>query len=367
MTEAGTNTHGGNIYTASQKYGIKKEDFIDYSANINPLGIPEVLKESIVSNIDALTNYPDPDCSELKMDISLYLNIDIDAIIIGNGAAEIIFLLFDELRPRKVLIPEPTFCEYEMAARRSGADVFYFELKEEEDFKLNINKLQGMMEGIDVIMLCNPNNPTSTLTSKDDLLQVLRFAQENGIKVIIDETFIELTIGANYNSMASYLNQFDNLFIIRALTKIFAIPGLRVGYGLGSPQLIKRLWKKKLPWSVNSFSCMAGCLFRDSEGYLNKTANWLSEEMCNFYNELALIDEFKVFKPNTNFVLLKILNEVINSKELRESMAFKGALIRDASNFRYLDDRFVRVAIKDRENNDRFLRVLHEVLDYRNR
>ncbi|KNY27995.1 pyridoxal phosphate-dependent aminotransferase [Pseudobacteroides cellulosolvens] len=356
--------HGGNIYRASQRYGIRKEDFLDYSANINPLGIPEELRELIISNMDLLSSYPDPECNDLRKDISLYLDVPRDRIIIGNGAAEVIFLLFDELKPKKVLIPSPTFCEYERAASKSGSEVVFYRIKESKGFKLDVHELISSMNDNDAdsLILCNPNNPTSVLTSPDDLLNLLKAAYRKGIKVIIDETFVELTIGGNLNSMTAYLREFDNLFIIRAFTKLFAIPGLRLGYGLGNKALISNLWKRKVTWSVNCFAGISGLILRNKHGYLDRTTSWLSKEIDHFYNDLCNLKKVHVFKPNTNFILLKIKDKKTNSYKLRESMAFKGVLIRDASNFRFLDDSFIRVAIKDRDSNEKFIEILNEVI-----
>ncbi len=356
--------HGGNIYKAAGRYGIRKEDFLDYSANVNPLGIPEKLRELIISNIDLLSSYPDPECNDLRKDISSYLDIPSDRIIIGNGAAEIIFLLFDEQKPKKVLIPSPTFCEYERAAVKSGAEVFFFRIREDQHFKLDINELIRCMDDkdIDSLILCNPNNPTSVLTPPDELLCLLVAANQRGVRVIIDETFIELTIGGNLNSVKGYLLKFDNLFIIRAFTKLFAIPGLRLGYGLGSEELITNLWERKVTWSVNCFASISGLLLKNNYGYLDRTSLWLSKEMDHFYNDLCNLERFQVFKPDTNFVLLKINDIHFNSHSLRESMAFKRVLIRDAANFRFLDDKFIRVAIKDRDSNEKFIEILKETL-----
>lgn len=363
MLNQKANVHGGDIHCASKIYGIKKAEFLDYSANINPLGLPEDLRELLISNIDDLMNYPDPECMDLKADISSYLGVESDSIIIGNGASEIIFLLFDVLRPGKVLIPAPSFSEYSHAASSFGIEVEYFELRETEGFKLDIHRLiKHISDDINVIFLCNPNNPTSVLTSKEDLRYLLNYAKSKGIAVIIDEAFIELTLGANENSMMDDLRKYVNLFIIRAFTKLYAIPGLRLGYGVGNPDLIKKMWERKMPWSVNSFACGIGSVLSDKTGYLNRTALWLEEELKWFYNELMQLDGFKIFKPNTNFVLMKILNEKLNSGKLKDLMAAKGILIRDACNFNFLNDRFVRVAIKDRENNIKFLKTFKEII-----
>lgn len=355
--------HGGNIYKASELYGFRKEDFLDYSANINPLGLPPSLKELLLSNIDNLVNYPDIECTGLKKEISGYLRLPENRIIIGNGASEIIFLLFEVLRPGRVLIPAPSFSEYAKAAGRYGVGVEYFELREEEEFKLDLNALfQRMSGGIDAVFICNPNNPTSTLMGREDLLQLLDYALESGICIIIDEAFIELTVGGNKNSISDVLDRYNNLFIIRAFTKLFAIPGLRLGYGLGSEDIIRRMWKIKMPWSVNSLACCVGSVLRD-EKYLHATSAWLEEEIEWFYRELSLIAGLKVFKPDTNFILIKILGSSLNVKELKDRMALKGILIRDAGNFVFLNEKFFRLAVKDRESNKRLLKTLREVVE----
>lgn len=355
--------HGGNIYKASKQYGICKEDFLDYSANINPLGVPDEFKETILSNIELLSNYPDPECHLLRRDISEYLDINPDEVIIGNGAAEIIFLLLEELKPKKVIIPSPTFMEYERAAKKVGAEVNHHEIKESAGFRLEVNELINRIDDdTDCIILCNPNNPTSSLTNPDDLIKLIGFAYRKEITVIIDETFIELTVGGNTNSMVKHLNEWSNLIIIRAFTKLFAIPGLRVGYGLGNKELIKRLWDRKIPWSVNCFATISGMLLKNKTGYFDRTAAWISEEIERFYNKLCKVDKFHVFKPHTNFVLMKIKDSSFNSHTLKEAMASKGVLIREASNFRFLSDRFIRVAIKDMASNDRFMKILEDVL-----
>jgi threonine-phosphate decarboxylase len=344
-------------------YGIRKEDFLDYSANINPLGLPQNLREILISNLDNLVNYPDTECTELKQDISRYLKVDEDRIIVGNGASEVIFLLFEVLRPKKVLIPSPTFAEYSKAAVRCGADIEYFPLKEEDNFIPDREDLFSKLQaGVDALFLCNPNNPTSTLLTKSSLLEIIEYSSRRNVFVIIDEAFIELTAEANENSMAEVLSRFNNLFIIRAFTKLFAIPGLRLGYGLGGVETVKKMWEIKMPWSVNSLACSVGPVLEDKTGYMKKTREWIKEELEWFYDELVKIPGLKVFKPNTNFILLKILEEGLNVKILKDKMASKGILIRDASNFKFLNEKFFRIAIKDRERNTVFLRTLKEVM-----
>ena len=363
MNEKALNPHGGDVYSASKMYGFSNDAFIDYSANINPLGVPLGLKESIISSLDKLTHYPDIECRALREAISRYIDVSIDSIIIGNGAIEIIFLLFEVLKPKKVLIPAPTFCEYAQAASRFGAQVCHFELKEEDGFKINVDDLiREMGEDIDALFLCNPNNPTSTLISREELHLLIEYAKIKNKYIIIDEAFIELTEGANANSVVDYVATNPNVFVIRAFTKLFAIPGLRLGYGIGSPALINKLWERKLPWSVNSLAMCIETFLPISEEYLGKTAQWINEEKLWFYNELSKLEDIKVFTPESIFILIKLLDDRLTSGSLKEAMASKGILIRDASNFEFLNNKFIRVAIKDREKNLYFLDLFRHAL-----
>ena len=355
--------HGGNIYKASDKFGIEKFNILDYSANLNPLGIPDLLRDIFISNIQNTENYPDPECTALKDAISSYVGVNTDHIIIGNGATEVIRLLFSVLLPKRLLIPVPTFSEYQRFAEAFKCKVDFFNLKEQENFKPNMKEFIEMLTvGVDTVMLCNPNNPTSTLVSRADLEELLKCALTKGITVIVDEAFIELTDGGNNNSVSDLLASYDNLFIIRAFTKVFAIPGVRLGYGLGNIKIIKRMWELKIPWSVNTFACLVADFLPQAEGYLSKTREWLTNEKEYFYNQLLGIDGLKVYRPQTNFILIKIIGSDLTSDRLKDKMASKGILIRDASNFMFLNNRFVRVAIKDRESNERFLEVITNIM-----
>lgn len=354
--------HGGNIYKASEQFGIKKEDLLDFSANLNALGVPRSLKQYIIDNLDELKNYPDPDCLQLARSLENYLDVPADMIVAGNGASEILFLLFDVLKPKKVLIPAPTFIEYSIAARQSGAEVKYMELREKDGFRLDAGKLTGAIEpGVEVVFLCNPNNPTSATYPRNELEQALEYCIKKKILLVIDETFIELTDDPAGYSMVSRIKGCDNLFLLRAFTKLFAIPGLRLGYGIGNEDLITDMAERKLPWSVNTFACNAGDVLLKDVEYLEKTRQWLLEEKEYLFNELSGFWWMKPFKPETNFILVRLLTEKYSAGSLRVELAGKGILIRDASNFMFLNDRFIRLAVKDRKSNEKLISVLRTI------
>lgn len=354
--------HGGNIYEIAKKYGIKEEEIIDFSANINPLGIPQKLKETIISNIDSIENYPDPDYKELISSVARYNQIDEDFVIPGNGATEMIFQIADAIKPKKSLLLAPTFLEYERALRRAGSQIEYYMLKENNDFTIEKETFLDKLEDkIDCVVICNPNNPTGQIISKKVLLQILMKCKARGINLMLDEAFIEFVDNEEDNSLIEYLADYDNLFIIRALTKFFAIPGLRIGYGLMSNLNIKaRILDKKEPWTINGFAAISGSVLLGDTEYINRSKKFFKIEKKYMYEELKKIKELQIFKPHANYIFLKLSNGEVDLKDL---LIQKNILIRKCDNYVNLDNSFFRVAIKDRDSNDKLIKALKEVFD----
>lgn len=187
-------------------------------------------------------------------------------------------------------------------------------------------------------------------------------ARAAGAWLIIDEAFIELTLGGNRNSAVRLMEKYPKLFLIRSFTKILAIPGLRLGYGVGNREFIKKLWDIKLPWSINSLAAALGPVLGSLNDYFQRTNAWLGEECGWFYERLASFPVFKVFEPKSNFILVKILDHHLTASSLQEMLARRGVLIRNAANFDFLDDQYFRVVVKDRKSNIIFLNQLQEVL-----
>lgn len=355
--------HGGDRYYLEKIYGIKKEDILDFSININPLGAPECIRELIIENLSIIETYPDPECRELKSYISKYCGVSKSSIIIGNGALEVLMNAFEVFRFKKVLIPAPTFTEYSKMFGETNVPTIikFIEMKETEDFCLNIDRMiTAMTEDVDGIVLCNPNNPTSTLLEREKLQKILFYAYQKNIKVIVDETFIELTEAGLNNSVADMLDDYENLFIVRAMTKSLSIPGLRLGYGLGQKEMINKMWQKKLTWSVNSLACCLGKALFETE-HFKKTHEWLKSEIPYMFSEMSNIPKLKVYRPHTNFMLVQVQDCFMKAPELKYLLATRGILIRDASDFDYLDEKYFRVAIKLREQNNRLLKELNDI------
>ena len=375
--------HGGNIYKVFREKNLK--EILDYSSNINPYGIPESLKSRIIENLEILERYPDPDYVELREKLANLNNVNLSDIVLGNGATEIIFLFMKVINPKKILIVSPTFGEYERAVKAVGTsrnsidlscsddnknienkkiEIEYFELKESDDFNLNIGNLKNELEKkYDLLIICNPNNPTGKFLKLAQTEEILKECNKYDTKLFIDEAFIEFLADEMKESIVNTEENKKNLFVTRAFTKFFAIPGLRLGYGMYfDKELEQKISEKKEPWSVNNIAEMAGLTVLDDTEYIEKTLKWITKEKIYMYEKLNEISGIKVYETEVNFITGKIdeklFSEGLNVKVLREKMLEQGILIRDASNFKFLDERFFRLAIKDRESNDRVIKVL---------
>ena len=378
--------HGGNIYKVFREKNIK--EILDYSSNINPYGIPESLKSRIIKNLEILERYPDPDYVELREKLANLNNVNLSDIILGNGATEIIFLFMKVINPKKILIVSPTFGEYERAVKAVGTsrnsidlscsddnknienkeiEIEYFELKESDDFKLNIGNLKNQLEKkYDLLIICNPNNPTGKFLKLAQTEEILKECNKYDTKLFIDEAFIEFLADGMKESIINTEENKKNLFVTRAFTKFFAIPGLRLGYGMYfDKELEQKISEKKEPWSVNNIAELAGLTVLDDTEYIEKTLKWITKEKIYMYEKLNEISGIKVYETEVNFIAGKIdeklFSEGLNVKILREKMLEQGILIRDASNFKFLDERFFRLAIKDRTSNDRVIEAMKEI------
>ena len=384
--------HGGNIYKIFREKNIT--EILDYSSNINPYGVPESLKRKITENIGILERYPDPDYIELREKLAHLNKVDISNIILGNGATEIIFLFMKVINPKKILIAAPTFGEYERAVKatervenssilgnsdkkkddekscgKQKIKIEYFELKENDDFKLNIHNLKNeLAKKYDLLIICNPNNPTGKFLKLAETEQILKECSKYNTKLFIDEAFIDFLKDGMKESIINTKEDKQNLFVTRAFTKFFAIPGLRLGYGIYfDKNLEKGISEKKEPWSVNNIAEIAGLTVLDDTKYIEETLKWIEEEKTYVYEKLNEISGIKPYKTEVNFITVKIEDNFIlkglNVKILREKMLEQGILIRDASNFNFLDERFFRLAIKNRKNNDRVIETLKKIFD----
>lgn len=346
--------HGSDLEKIEQAYGIKKETITSFSANVNPLGISPALRRTLAEKIDAITSYPDRDYVSLRRCIADYVKTDPENIIVGNGSTELISLFIQIEHPKKAIVIGPTYSEYEREISLGGGTTLYYPLREEDDFVLNTTAfISHLKDDIDLLVLCNPNNPTSTCVPNKHMRRILDACKQHGIYVMVDETYVEFADNTRQITSVPLTNYYNNLVILRGTSKFFAAPGLRLGYAItGNQDLIKTINTRKNPWTINSLAAIAGeIMFRD-EDYIRQTKQLISSERSRIYNLLAAREDFKVYPPSGNFMLVKILQEELTSQELFDRTIREGMMIRDCSTFPFLDDKYIRFCFMEPKKND---------------
>lgn len=348
--------HGANIVDMSIKYNKKEKDIVDFSSNINPY-IPQNLEKYTIEALKNSIKYPDINYIELRNSISEYLSLDANFIIPGNGASEIIYLLMKCIDGPLGII-NPTFSEYERAAKLNNVEVIdlYFE---NDEFDLNINQIKESIERFKYLFICNPNNPTGKVKNIKELLELMK---NQGKFLIVDETFMEFVYEEKDYSLVKYIESYDNLIIIKAVTKFFGLPGIRLGYGLTSnKELLLKMYLHKEPWTINSFAENICKYILKDKDYINQSKSYFREEIRYMVESLKKIPNIKVYSTDTNFILMK-LKDIKSSKLKAKMFIYKNILIRDASNFKNIDDSYIRIAIKTRKENDLIIKALRETL-----
>lgn len=345
------NYHGGDIYQYTH-------EIIDFSSNINPLGIPDTFRKVLSDGLSCLTKYPDRQYRKLKSSIEEYLQLETEAyLVLGNGAIEVIYKTIQSLLVKRVVIAAPTFSEYKRAAALSQTPVLETVLYDEEG-RLKIRELEDLIEENDLVILCNPNNPTGTLTSREELLHLGKRIQKKQGYLMIDETFIEFTDG--YPNTSIIDEKLENLIVIRALTKYFGMPGIRLGYGVFHHKGIGREVEELMePWHINAIADLAGQTVLHDIKYHEATRKWIIEERDAFMKELEKLVHFTFLPTESNFLLMT--SEKYKADELQEILLKSGLLIRLPIGFIGLSAYDFRIAIKDRASNRKLLSALEKI------
>lgn len=339
--------HGGNIY--------QKEYKIDFSTNVNLFGIPEGVIRAAIEGVKLSDRYPDKECLELRTAISQANDIPIDQIICGNGAADLIYSLVLALKPKKALLPIPSFYEYEQAFRMIECKQEYYALKEEQQFILQKDILEAIKEDTDIIFLCNPNNPTGNLIEINIMEQIIHKCETYGIWLVVDECFMDFVMEEKCTSALKYIRNSGHLFILKAFTKLYAMPGMRLGYGIcANQELLNRMKEVTQPWSVSIPAQMAGIAALKEMDYVINSLQMVERERNYLIEELRKLD-FTVYGSRANYIFFYAMSG------LYQKCLDRGMLIRDCSNYRGLKEGYYRIAVKRHEENEQLIEVMREV------
>lgn len=348
--------HGGDVYSARQKM---KQEPLDFSANINPMGMPPGAVRAAADALQQCTQYPDPLCRELRAALAAYEGIPAEQIVCGNGAADLIFRIVAATHPQRALLLEPTFAEYEQALRSMDCSIAYFPLQESEGFVLPEAFLQQLTPEINLLFLCNPNNPTGRTVPPALLREIWKRCEEAGILLVVDECFNEFLEHPERNTLKGVLKPGTNAVILKAFTKSFAMPGLRLGYGLcGNKSLAERIFFCGQPWGVSIPAQAAGIAALQEQGYLERMRRLIQTERRWLSENLARLG-LCVFPSEANYILFRTETEI----PLRERMEQRGVLIRACGNYRGLDNRYYRIAVRGHGENERLIAALKCALE----
>lgn len=348
--------HGGNTREAAELLGISPEKLLDFSANINPLGMPETVKRAIVDNLHLAERYPDVDYSHLHQALARHHQVPAGWILAGNGETESIFTLVNGLKPRRAMIVTPGFAEYRRALQWSECAIDTFALREEDGWQLTGAILDALTAELDCLFLCTPNNPTGLLPKRGLLEAIAGRCQALNIALILDEAFIDFI--ADEAGFIPLLQNNPHIWVLRSLTKFYAIPGLRLGYLINSDeQAVAAMRARQMPWSINAFAALAGEQVLEDSAYQQATWQWLREEGGRFYQRLCALPGLTVYPGQANYLLLR------SDTDLQRALLARHILIRSCANYPGLDGRYFRVAIRSQEENDRLLAALTEVLN----
>lgn len=335
--------HGGNIFIHNARY--------DFSANLNPLGMPESVKQAVIKSSPFWEHYPDPDCTALVQKLSAYEDVPAENIVCGNGADDLIYRITAALRPRNALLCTPTFGEYRKALEEAGCCVKLHFLEEENGFSLTESYLDALTPEMGFAVLCSPNNPTGQSIPVQMLEEIIKRCQDKIL--LIDGCFLDFTEdgGQQLNAMLQ-----KNVILLKAFTKSYAIPALRIGYALfGNPELAEKVRNTGQFWSVSAPAQAAGIAVLEETSYLHRTRMLIQQERTYLSQELQN-SGIKVYPSDANFLLFQSV------PELGEYLLREGILIRNCDNFAGLGDGYFRIAVRTHPENEVLISAVRRCL-----
>lgn len=354
--------HGANLFELALKYNFNIEDIMDFSSNINPFGASPKALDAIRLNPDLVSIYPDPSYKHLKSSICLYTKTHEDNIILGSGATGLISGFIKYINPKNSMILSPAYSEYKKELTNIGSNIFELFLDEAEDFIPNTDKIIDYVNtnNCEIIVLCNPNNPTGSILSKEQIKEILSNTKAT---ILVDETYIEFTNQEVYSS-APLVNDFPRLFVIRGTSKFFSTPGIRLGYALSSDNDLKtKLQNEMSLWGINIFADKMGQIMFLDEDYQNKTYALIKAQRDYLFENLNSIKDLKVYPSKGNFILCKIVSSGLTANDVYNELLPKKMIIRNCSNFPGLGENYFRICILKPEQNKLLIHNLHQLFN----
>lgn len=358
-------SHGGDIWGFSRKYNIPINEVLEFSGPINFLGPPQKAIEAVKENAKLIRYYPDPNPVEFREEIAKYVgnNVKPENLLLGNGSIELIYMITEILQKGfKALIPVPSFSEYEKAALRVGGEPVFLQLP--QDFALEVDKIKkAITKDTKILCICNPHSPSGRLYSKDELVNLVEFCNKKDVIFSVDENYIEFDDESLDNTLAGMVKDYENLFVIRSVTKFYGMAGLRFGYAIAAGTLIDKLQTTRLPWSINGLACQVTLAAFNDRQFIKNTKETIAKERGALAKNLSKIEYLHVYPSVTNFLLVKIQHPKITSTILKELLAKESILIRDCCTFMGLDDHYFRITIRSAKDNQILVEKIKQILN----
>lgn len=352
--------HGGRVFAVARQLGVSPEDILDFSASINPLGIPATVRDAVQNALVQAVHYPDSEATALRQALALHHGLAPEQFCVGNGSTELIYLLprlLEGGRKRALLIA-PTFSEYGYALQQAGWEVAQLALSADDGFVLPLAALaERLRSGYDLLFFCNPGNPTGRLYLRDEVATVAGLCQKEGTFLVVDEAFMDFC----ENESAKHLVAAGAGVVLRSMTKFWALPGLRLGYAMASAAVTARLATIRPPWSVNHLAQAAGLAALADHDYQCRTLSGTGSARISMAERLAALPDVRVFPAAANYLLVK-LPGYLTAPVLQERLLGQRMLIRDCSSFQGLGERFVRLAVRRVRENDLLLAAMEQAI-----
>jgi threonine-phosphate decarboxylase len=347
--------HGGRREEAASRYGIPKEELLDFSASINLLGPPPAAMSAIKGAAAEVSHYPEEEPAAMAAAAARHLGISPREVVMGNGSIELIYWLALALEPRRVMVIEPTFSEYRRACQAAGARCDTLLLPEDGGFALDVDLVEPA--GYDLIFLCNPNNPTGYLAPLQDVVSLWRRCRAAGAGLVVDEAFIEFS-GAEQSILSKGV--FGGLYVLRSLTKSHALAGLRLGCLAAEADFASRLKGRMPPWNINAFALAAGRASLADSGYPGRTLEANSRARQALFGKLSAIKGIEPLPSEANYLLCRL--EKMGSEALADRLMREGILVRDCRSFTGLGDRYIRVAVRAEGENYHLVSAIRRIM-----
>lgn len=345
--------HGGDWAGYRAEFGC---DALDFSANVSPLGLPAGVAAAITNALPTADRYPDPLCRELRAALAGAEGVPADWILCGNGAADLIFRLALAVRPRRALLPAPTFAEYEAALQTVGCAVQRVFLREENEFAVTEEFIDAVTPETDIVFLCQPNNPTGQVTPPALVERLVRRCAECGAVLVVDECFLDFLPDRDAWTAKQILRDAPQLIILKAFTKLYAMAGVRLGYALcGDAALLEKMRGAGQPWAVSSLAQAAGLAALQETAYAGAVRALIAEQRPRMAAGLRALG-LRVMDGQANYLLFRA------TPDFGEKLRRRGAVVRSCANYPGLDAAWYRTAVRTAEENTRLLQIMGEIL-----